>query len=95
MTTHHVLPGSIEMDGTIVKAAVHTGPSEWTPQNLRYVQADVSAGKKGDSILPFLANVYDNSEGCLLNGNVNYRALKDRASASGGFQMKARLRFLF
>lgn len=73
-TTHHILPGSIEMDGSTVKAAVHTGPSEWTPQNLRYVQADISAGKKGGSVLSFLANIYDNSEGCLLNGDFKMKA---------------------
>lgn len=69
MTAHHILPGSAEIDGTIVTAAVHTGPNEWTPQNLRYVQADIFKGKKTDSVLSFLADVYDNSEGCLVKGN--------------------------
>ncbi|MCZ7862537.1 hypothetical protein O9X98_14275 [Agrobacterium salinitolerans] len=69
MTTHHIVPGSVEMDGTTVTAAVHTGQNEWTPQNLRYVRADISTGAKTDSVLSFLAGVYDNSEGCLVKGD--------------------------
>ena len=67
--THHILPGSIEVDDGIAQAGVHTGPNEWTPQNLRYVRAKVPLAAKDETIQAFFARVYDNSEGCLLKGD--------------------------
>ena len=66
--TYHILPGSLEIDDDILTAGVHTGPSEWSIENLRYVQASISGIDKDTTLVSLLSKVYDESEGCLVKG---------------------------
>ena len=66
---HQVLPGSMEVNGTIINAGVHTGAHEWDVQNIRYVTVDTSKiADKTRSIQSVLSEVYENSVGCLVTG---------------------------
>lgn len=71
---HQVVPGSLEMNGSIIQAAVHTGASEWDVQNIRYVRADLSTiTDKTRTMQSVLSEVYENSEGCLVRGGFKVR----------------------
>ncbi len=64
------------MDGLIVKAGVHTGTHEWDIQNIRYVRADMSLIEdKSRTIQSILSEVYENSMGCLVQGNFIARSV--------------------
>ncbi len=65
---HYILGGSLEQDGTLFTAAVHTGPSEWKPENLRYVRAELDHGRIGDTVQSLLFRTYDTTVGCLVAG---------------------------
>jgi hypothetical protein len=64
-----ILPGSLEMEDGVITAGVHTGPSEFEVESLRFVEAPRGTSLPGESILEFMGRVYDNSEGCLLKGD--------------------------
>lgn len=64
----HILPGSMEVDDGVIIAGVHTGPSEFQPENLRYIQAEIGNGQPGDTIIDLMGRVYDNSTGCMVKG---------------------------
>lgn len=68
--SHHVFPGSLQIDDSIVKAGVHVGDNAYTPKDLRYVQFDMNTIEdKKRTLENILGEVYDNSTGCLINGN--------------------------
>jgi hypothetical protein len=71
---HHILPGSLEVDGTTVVAGVHTGAHEWDVQNtgLRYIRASMVGG--AGTLMDLLAKTYDNSEGCLITHTFKMRS---------------------
>lgn len=66
---YKILPGSLEMDGTVVTAGVHTGPEDWKQENLRFVRIDWSEHKDVKNVGDLLAHAYENSEGCIINGD--------------------------
>ena len=73
---HQVLPGSMEVNGLIVQAGVHTGTHEWDIQNIRYVRVDTSTiTDKTRTIQSVLSEVYENSVGCMVNGGFVARSL--------------------
>lgn len=73
--THHILPGSLELSGNIVRAGVHTGPSEFVTENLRYVSGDGSKGLPDDTLVSFLTRIYENSEGCIVHRDFKMKVL--------------------
>lgn len=64
----HILPGSMEIENDSIVAGVHTGPSEFQTENLRYIEASTDDAQPGDTIIDLLSRVYDNSTGCLVKG---------------------------
>ena len=64
----HILPGSTEVEDNMLTAGVHTGPSEFDIQNLRYVRGDLATATPSDTGQSFLFRIYENSTGCLLKG---------------------------
>ena len=67
---HHILPGSFELNGAIAIAGVHTGANEWDVKDLRYVRCDLSSVKdKTRSVSDVFGEVYDNSTGCMVEGD--------------------------
>lgn len=65
---HHIVPGSFEMDDDgIIQAGVHTGPSEWEMNNVRYVRVDAGTAEPGETVFGLLVRTYKNSTGCLIN----------------------------
>lgn len=73
--TYHIFPGSLELSGTIVTAGVHTGPSEFVPENLRYVSGDGAKGLPDDTLNSFLIRIYETSEGCIARGDFKMKEL--------------------
>lgn len=68
-TLYQVVPGSLQVDGTILTAGVHNGASEWDIKNVRYLRADLSLiTDKNRTMIDILSEVYDNSVGCMVNG---------------------------
>ena len=65
----HILPGSLEVDGTIVTAGVHAGGSDWNVVGLRYLQLEKEDWQEGDVLIQALDRLYDNSTGSLLTGD--------------------------
>ena len=73
---HQVLPGSLELNGSIIRAGVHTGASEWDVQNIRYVRADLTTiTDKTRTMESVLSEVYENSVGCLVHGGFMARSV--------------------
>lgn len=71
---YQVVPGSLEVDGSTVTGGVHTGPSEWQVENLRYVRADLSTvTEKERTLVDILSETYDNTVGCLLQGGFKWK----------------------
>jgi len=68
MAKHHIMGGSLEVEGTTVTAGVHVGPNEWVPTNIRYIQAEVSEMIPGETLGEFMGRIYENSTGCLVRG---------------------------
>ncbi len=66
-----MLPGSFEHNGSMVRAGVFVGVSEYgvNHETLRYVEGRIDDGLPDDTIESFLFRIYDNSTGCLLKGN--------------------------
>lgn len=62
---HHILPGSLEIDGTRVTAGVHVGEHEWDTKDLRYVTVDWALHQNIATLGELLSYAYDNSEGSL------------------------------
>ena len=69
MAKHHIMGGSLEINGTTVTAGVHVGPNEFVPTNIRYVQGDTSDSLPGETVVQFMGRIYENSTGCLVRGN--------------------------
>lgn len=66
---YQVVPGSLTVEGSIVTAGVHTGPTEWQVENIRYVRADLSSvADRNRTLVDILSETYDNTVGCLVQG---------------------------
>ena len=63
--TKFILPGSIEIEDDAIIAGVHTGPSEFEVDNLRYIEVSTDDADPDETLLDLLSRVYDNSTGSL------------------------------
>ncbi len=68
---HHVLPGSMEINGKRITAGVHKGAHEWDIQEIRFVTVDTTGADPSEKLIDLLARVYENSTGC-----VSFRTFK-------------------
>ena len=62
----HILVGSLEMNGNIIRGGVFVGQHEWDIHNLKFIEGVITKVKmEGQTVEKFLFDLYDSNESIL------------------------------